>query len=66
MLASAEAQDYERAAELRDRIIQLKKQQGKPLTPAESLAAAAAQNKKNEDRKKGGRRRGGRVPKPER
>ncbi|MBS0263652.1 MAG: excinuclease ABC subunit UvrB [Planctomycetes bacterium] len=66
MLASAEAQDYERAAELRDRIIQLKKQQGKPLTAAESLAAAAAQNKKSEDRKKGGRRRSGRVPKPER
>ena len=65
MLAAAESQDYERAAELRDRIIHLKKQQGTPLTPAESLAAAAANNQK-ENRKKGGRRRGGRVPKPER
>jgi excinuclease ABC subunit B len=66
MLAAAEAQDYERAAELRDRVIQLKKQQGTPLTAAESLAAAAAANKKNEKRRKGGGRRGGRVPKPER
>src|SRR5260370_17208885 len=39
MLAAAEGQDYERAAELRDRVIQLKKQVGKPLTKAESLAA---------------------------
>jgi excinuclease ABC subunit B len=66
MLACAEGQDYERAAELRDRIIHLKKQQGQALTPAESLAAAAAANKKTDKRKKGGGRRGGRVPKPER
>ncbi|HEY2253227.1 MAG TPA: excinuclease ABC subunit UvrB, partial [Planctomycetaceae bacterium] len=34
MLAAAEGQDYERAAELRDRVIQLKKQLGKTLTEA--------------------------------
>ncbi len=66
MLACAEGQDYERAAELRDRIIHLKKQQGQDLTPAESLAAAAAANKKNDKRNKGNRRRSTRVPKPER
>jgi excinuclease ABC subunit B len=66
MLASAEGQDYERAAELRDRIIHLKKQQGQPLTAAESLAETAAANKRNEKRSRGARRRGGRVPKPER
>jgi len=69
MLASAEGQDYERAAELRDRIIQLKKQLGQPLTAAEALAAATSESRKKErgrGRKKGGNRRGGRVPKPER
>ena len=69
MLASAEGQDYERAAELRDRIIHLKKQLGQPLTAAEALAAATSASHKKErgkGRKKGGNRRGGRVPKPER
>jgi excinuclease ABC subunit B len=67
MLASAEGQDYERAAELRDRIIKLKKQLGQPLTAAEALAAAtSASRKKERGRKKGASRRGGRVPKPER
>jgi len=37
MLAAAESQDYERAAELRDRIIGAKKQMGHPLTAAEAL-----------------------------
>lgn len=65
MLASAEAQDYERAAELRDRIIQLKKDRGQPLTPAEALAEAGRKQGKARG-SRGGRRRGGRVPKPER
>ena len=65
MLAAAEGQDYERAAELRDRVIPLKKRLGKPLTEAESQAADAA-GKTKEKGGKGGRRRGGRVPKPER
>jgi excinuclease ABC subunit B len=67
MLAAAEGQDYERAAELRDRVIQLKKQLGKPLTESETLAAEAVQKRKEKGKgRKGGRRRGGRVPKPER
>ncbi|HLJ12687.1 MAG TPA: helicase-related protein, partial [Planctomycetaceae bacterium] len=68
MLAAAEGQDYERAAELRDRIIQLKQQLGQSLTPAEALAASVAAGRKAEKskRRRGGQRRGGRVPKPER
>lgn len=68
MLAAADGQDYERAAELRDRIIRLKEQLGQGLSPAETLAAAAAaaQRDKKGKRRKGGQRRGGRVPKPER
>jgi excinuclease ABC subunit B len=68
MLAAAESQDYERAAELRDRIIGAKKQMGHPLTAAEALAeATSAARKRDRGRKrKGGPRRGGRVPKPER
>jgi len=66
MLAAADGQDYERAAELRDRIIRLKKQMGQPLTAAEDLAAAAAAQKGGKGKRGGGRRRGGRVPKPER
>jgi excinuclease ABC subunit B len=68
MLAAAEAQDYERAAELRDRIIAAKKQTGQPLTAAEALAAATSAARQRERRRGGkrGQRRGGRVPKPER
>jgi excinuclease ABC subunit B len=66
MLAAADGQDYERAAELRDRIIRLKKQMGQPLSAAEDLAAAAAAQKGGKGKRGGGRRRGGRVPKPER
>jgi excinuclease ABC subunit B len=66
MLAAAEAQDYERAAELRDRIILSKKQMGQPLTAAEALAAATSAARKRGRGRKSGQRRGGRVPKPER
>jgi excinuclease ABC subunit B len=68
MLAAAEGQDYERAAELRDRVIQLKKRMGKELTEAESQAAEAVGKRKEKGKgRKGGRRSGGgRVPKPER
>ena len=67
MLAAAEAQDYERAAELRDRIIHLKKQMGQELSAAESLASAAAAAGRKKARERGRRGgRSGRVPKPER
>ena len=63
MLAAAEDLQFERAAELRDRIVQLKQQLGQPLTADEKLA----ENQVRPQVKKGrGRRRGGgrRVPKP--
>jgi excinuclease ABC subunit B len=68
MLAAAQSQDYERAADLRDRIIAAKKQMGQPLTAAEALAAATSAARKRERGRGGkrGQRRGGRVPKPER
>jgi excinuclease ABC subunit B len=68
MLAAAESQDYERAAELRNRIIELKKQMGAELTATESAAAAAiAARKEAKGRRGRGRKRaGGRVPKPKR
>ena len=59
MLAAAESLEFERAAKLRDRIVQLKKQVGKPV-PAEDETAV----------KKGAGRRGGkrgqRKPNPHR
>ncbi|WP_339907012.1 UvrB/UvrC motif-containing protein, partial [Symmachiella dynata] len=63
MLAAAEDLQFERAAELRDRILQLKQQLGQPLTADEKLAEGQV---KSQTKKKRGRRRGGgkRVPKP--
>lgn len=60
MLAAAEELEFERAAKLRDRILQLKKQMGKPVTPEEE-AGAAARPKKGKGR---GRSSGKRTPKP--
>jgi excinuclease ABC subunit B len=64
MLAAAESLEFERAAALRDRIVQLKKQLGQSLNPTEQFAAASVPPVKA--RGKGKRRSGGRVPKPER
>jgi len=63
MLSAAENLQFERAAELRDRILQLKQQLGQPLTDDESRASEQV---KPQIKKKRGRRRGGgkRVPKP--
>ncbi len=63
MLAAAEDLQFERAAELRDRILQLKQQLGQPLTADEKVAEGQV---KSQSKKKRGRRRGGgkRVPKP--
>lgn len=68
MLAAAEAQEYERAAELRNRIIALKKQMGKELSPTESAAAAATAARQEGKGRRGRakKRGGGRIPKPER
>jgi excinuclease ABC subunit B len=64
MLAAAESLEFERAAALRDKIVQLKKQLGQSLKPEEQFAAAAVPLVKA--RSKSRRRGGGRVPKPER
>ncbi|MSR57214.1 MAG: excinuclease ABC subunit UvrB [Planctomycetaceae bacterium] len=69
MLAAAETQDYERAAELRNRIIALKTQLGQELSSTETAAATATAAKsasKGKRRGKSGKKGGGRIPKPER
>ncbi len=57
MLAAAESQDYERAAELRDRIIGAKKQMGHPLTAAERWRSnlRCAEARAADGNRKGGR-----------
>ena len=71
MLQAAEQLEFERAAALRDRILQLKKQLGQPLKPEEEAAASEA-NQRGQKGKQRGRKRGAsrggdsRIPKPER
>ncbi|MFN0197766.1 MAG: excinuclease ABC subunit UvrB [Planctomycetaceae bacterium] len=70
MLAAAEDLNFERAAELRDRIVQLKEQIGKPI-PAESSRAGGWKPENAKRRGRKGRRGSGpgngrRIPKPER
>jgi excinuclease ABC subunit B len=60
MMKAAEDLEFERAAQLRDRIMQLKQQIGQEVSLDES-SAATPQTKKN----RRGRGRGKRVPKPE-
>ena len=61
MLEAAEKLEFERAAALRDRILQLRSAQGGgPAPPVASPQATAARAKA----KAGGGRRGGRRPKP--
>ncbi|MBT6157800.1 MAG: excinuclease ABC subunit UvrB [Planctomycetaceae bacterium] len=69
MLAAAENLEFERAAQLRDRILAAKKQQGQPIKAGDETTAGFATSGNQRRRgKKGGRRgnRGKRVPKPER
>ncbi len=63
MLTAAEDLQFERAAELRDRVLQLKQQLGQPLTDDEQRAGEMV---KPQTKKSRGRRRSGgkRVPKP--
>ncbi|MBV8268571.1 MAG: UvrB/UvrC motif-containing protein, partial [Planctomycetaceae bacterium] len=61
MLAAAESLEFERAAALRDRIVQLRSARGGgPTPPVASPQATSARAKA----KAGGGRRGGRRPKP--
>jgi len=79
MVAAAEALDFERAAQLRDRILDLKKQMGRPVdasgsagSDAPGFASSASRFREGKGRRRrgrGGNGRGGtgrRVPKPER
>lgn len=61
MLAAAESLEFERAATLRDRIMQLKKQMGQPVPAVEE-----DEGKSERSKRRRGRRSGGRIPKPER
>ncbi|ODA36719.1 excinuclease ABC subunit UvrB [Planctopirus hydrillae] len=73
MLKAAESLDFERAAQLRDRILQLKKQVGQAIQADEDLTTQRDREPKNRGRRKsrGAAARGeekpaqrGRVPKP--
>ena len=63
MMKAAEGLEFERAAQLRDRIMQLKQQIGQEVPMSDSEPAKAQSKKSRRGRKSSGR--GGRVPKPE-
>ena len=63
MMKAAEGLEFERAAQLRDRIMQLKQQIGQEVSLADSEPAKNQSKKARRGRKGSGR--GGRVPKPE-
>ena len=63
MMKAAEGLEFERAAQLRDRIMQLKQQIGQEVPMSDSEPAKAQSKKSRRGRKGSGR--GGRVPKPE-
>jgi excinuclease ABC subunit B len=65
MLAAADNLEFERAAQLRDRILAAKKQEGQPIKAGDETTAGFATSGNPRRRKKGGRRRGKRVPKPQ-
>ena len=68
MLREAGEQNYERAAQLRDRILEARKAQGHPIKAGDEHSAGFATSGNRRLGKKGRRRggRGKRVPKPER
>ena len=63
MMKAAEGLEFERAAQLRDRIMQLKQQIGQEVPLSDSEPAKTQSKKSRRGRK--GSSRGGRVPKPE-
>ncbi len=63
MMKAAEGLEFERAAQLRDRIMQLKQQIGQEVPLSDSEPAKTQTRKSRRGRKGSGR--GGRVPKPE-
>ncbi|GAB4142786.1 MAG: excinuclease ABC subunit UvrB [Planctomycetaceae bacterium] len=65
MLAAAEQLEFERAAQLRDRIQQIQQQMGQPVPEGDEETPGFARGG-NKRKSRGRKRRGGRVPKPER
>ncbi len=67
MLAAAEALEFERAAQLRDRVMQLKENIGKPLSEVEYDESQSSATGRQKKRRKGMKAaKGTRVPKPHR
>lgn len=68
MLAAAEALDFEKAASLRDRVLQLKDNVGKPLSEVEIEGSSHQSGGRQKKRRKGIKGGGGRskVPRPKR
>ena len=68
MLSAAENLEFERAAQLRDRVMQLRDHIGKPLADVELQPSKTATGRQTKRRKgvQGPRGGGGRVPKPHR
>lgn len=66
MLSAAEELDFERAADIRNRIVQLKQRIGQPLKAEEQAIVEESQPAGKGKRRRGKRGGGTRVPKPER
>lgn len=66
MLAAADALDFERAGQLRDRILQIKQQMGQSLSAAESAVKDGRKPQRKAREKRTGRGGSKRLPKPNR
>lgn len=60
MMAAAEQLEFERAAHLRDRIVEMKKQLGQPVPEGDANTPGFATSKTKTVRKRGGKKRGSR------
>jgi excinuclease ABC subunit B len=66
MLAAAENLEFERAASLRDRVLQLKDNIGKPLSDVEIVKTDSSGTGRQRKRRKGVNKGRARVPRPKR
>tara|TARA_R110002049_G_scaffold2750_4_gene22023 strand:- start:218776 stop:220908 length:2133 start_codon:yes stop_codon:yes gene_type:complete len=66
MLAAAENLEFERAASLRDRVLQLKDNIGKPLSEVEIVKSNSSATGRQRKRRKGVNKTRARVPRPKR
>ncbi len=64
MLAAAESLEFERAASLRDRVLQLKEHIGKPLREIEHTQSSAAAKGGRQRKGRKGVRTGSKIPRP--